>query len=159
MPSRKRHMIILLTTIALAAIGSALALGGAWLVAVAGSFFYLFGGVMFLVTACLLHRRKSTALWVYGGFVFCTLLWAVWEVGFDWWQLGPRGGVIIIIGIWLLTPWVREKLYANISGRASAWALGIPILFSIAAAAYAMTSDPHDHAGSLPTDRIAAGSF
>ncbi len=30
--------------------------------------------------------------------VVAALAWAIWEVGFDWWQLGPRGGLIILLG-------------------------------------------------------------
>ncbi len=64
----------------------------------------------FVITAILLFKRNKAALHFYALFVLATLGWAVWEVGLDWWQLGPRGGLIIVIGIWLLMPWIRKPL-------------------------------------------------
>ena len=90
-------MAILITSIILALIGLALGGGGLWLVLLGGSFFYLLAGIAFLATAILLSMRKVAALWLYAIFVIAALGWAIWEVGFDWWQLGPRGGLIILI--------------------------------------------------------------
>ncbi|WP_162913090.1 hypothetical protein [Rhodospirillaceae bacterium SYSU D60014] len=38
-----------------------------------------------------------------------SLGWAVWEVGLDWWQLAPRGDVIVLIGLYLLMPWITPR--------------------------------------------------
>ena len=151
-------MIISVTVIVLALFGIALAGGGLWLTVIGGSFFYLLAGVLLLLTALTLYRRKAAALWIYGALILVSLAWAIWEVGFDWWQLGPRGGLIILIGLWLLTPWVRRRLAGEAAGRIDVWALAVPVLLSIAVAIYAMVNDPHDLPGSLPTERVAAAS-
>jgi glucose dehydrogenase len=84
-----------------------------------GSIYYLITGIAFIVTAVLLYLRRSLALTLYALIVLGSLGWAIWEVGFDWWQLGPRGGVIILLGIWLLTPWIRKPLgFQSPTGRA-----------------------------------------
>jgi quinoprotein glucose dehydrogenase len=149
-------MTITATSLLLAVIGLCLGLGGAWLVGLGGSPFYLLAGVLFVVTAVLLHRRRRTALWVYGALVLIALGWAVWEVGFDWWQLGPRGGLIIVLGLWLLTPWVTRRLGPPRTGLSGSWPLALPVVLAIAVALYAMTRDPHDLAGSLPTEKVAS---
>jgi quinoprotein glucose dehydrogenase len=131
----------------------ALAGGGAWLVALGGSPFYLFAGLMFLITAALLFRRRAEALWVYALLVLGALIWAIWEVGFDWWQLGPRGGLVILLGIWMLTPQIRRPLgFRSTTGGqypANPWPLAVPVIIAIAVALYSMTTDPHDLAGQL----------
>ncbi|WP_164045495.1 hypothetical protein, partial [Serratia marcescens] len=66
--------------------------------------YYVIAALAFLVTSILLFRRRSAALPVYALLVIGTLGWAIWEIRFDWWQLAPRGGVIILLGLWLLTP-------------------------------------------------------
>lgn len=155
-------MIVLLTSIVLAVFGLALAGGGLYLVVLGGSFFYLFAGLMFLATAVLLAKRLAAALWVYGILVIAALIWAVWEVGFDWWQLGPRGGLIILVGLWLLTPPIRNRLMAGggeHGPRASIWPLAIPVLAAIAVAVFSMTTDPHDIAGTLPSDPTTQATF
>ncbi|CAN7641945.1 glucose/quinate/shikimate family membrane-bound PQQ-dependent dehydrogenase [Rhizobium rhizogenes] len=148
-------MAIGITSLVLALIGLALGGGGLWLVLLGGSFFYLFAGVIFLLTAILLFMRKAAALWLYAIFVLAALGWAIWEVGFDWWQLGPRGGLVILIGLWLLTPWIRRPLgFRSLDGvqyASSPWPLAIPLLAAIVVAGYSMTTDPHDLSGDLPT--------
>lgn len=145
-------MAILVTSILLALIGLYLGIGGGWLIALGGSWYYLIAGIAFVVTAALIWRRRSAALWLYAALVFATLIWAIWEVGFDWWSLGPRGGVIILLALWLLTPWVSRKLVGP-DGRAP---LILAVLASLGVAFYAMSTDPYDVSGSLPTRAVAA---
>ena len=102
-------MAIVITSVLFMLVGLALVGGGLWLIILGGSFFYLFAGAMFLLTAILLLMRRAAALWVYAALVIVALAWAIWEVGFDWWQLGPRGGLIILLGLWLLTPWIAGR--------------------------------------------------
>ncbi|WP_064692264.1 glucose/quinate/shikimate family membrane-bound PQQ-dependent dehydrogenase [Rhizobium aegyptiacum] len=153
-------MAIVVTSILFIIIGLALGGGGLWLVTLGGSIFYLFAGLMFLITAGLLLMRKAVALWVYAVLVVAALAWAIWEVGFDWWQLGPRGGVIILLGLWLLTPWIRRPLGfrspTGITYGANPWPLAVTVVLAVLVAVYSMTTDPHDLAGDLPKDKVAA---
>ncbi|MBZ9792870.1 glucose/quinate/shikimate family membrane-bound PQQ-dependent dehydrogenase [Rhizobium sp. 3T7] len=153
-------MAIVLTSIFFILIGLALGGGGLWLVMLGGSFFYAFAGAMFLLTAILLLLRRAAALWVYAALIAVALVWAIWEVGFDWWQLGPRGGLIILLGLWLLTPWIRRPLGffspTGISYGANPWPLAIPVVIAIAIAGYSMTTDPHRITGNLPTEAVTS---
>lgn len=151
-------MAIIVTSIFFIIIGLTLGGGGLWLVTLGGSVFYLFAGLMFLITAGLLLMRKAVALWVYAVLVVAALAWAIWEVGFDWWQLGPRGGMIILLGLWLLTPWIRRPLGlrspTGITYAANPWPLAVPVILAICVALYSMTTDPHDLPGELPKDTV-----
>ncbi|MGR9420018.1 glucose/quinate/shikimate family membrane-bound PQQ-dependent dehydrogenase [Rhizobium leguminosarum] len=153
-------MAIVITSIFFIIIGLALGGGGLGLVTLGGSVFYLFAGLMFVITAGLLLMRKAVALWVYAVLVVAALAWSIWEVGFDWWQLGPRGGMIILLGLWLLTPWIRRPLGlrspTGITYAANPWPLALPVILAILVALYSMTTDPHDLAGELPKDMVAA---
>ena len=90
-------MINLVTSGLLALIGLALSVGGAWLIAIGGSFYYALAGLAFLFASFLAFSRKPVLLPFYGAFTVASLVWAVWEAGFDWWQLAPRGGLIIVV--------------------------------------------------------------
>lgn len=154
-------MLLPLTAALLALIGLVLTGGGGWLAALGGSLYYLITGIAFLVTAFLLFRRRAAALWLYALIVLGSLGWAVWEVGLDWWQLGPRGGVIVLVGLWLMLPAIRRPLgFVSPSGvhyAASVLPLALANLLAIAVAVYAMTLDPHDLAGTLPDQVVDAG--
>ncbi|CAN7468790.1 glucose/quinate/shikimate family membrane-bound PQQ-dependent dehydrogenase [Rhizobium sp. LjRoot30] len=153
-------MILTLTAVVFAVLGLVLAGGGAYLVALGGSLYYLITGIAFLITAFLLLKRHAAAIWVYGLVVLGSLLWAIWEVQFDWWQLGPRGGIVILLGLWLLTPWIRQPLGlvspAGYRYGVNPWPLALPLIAGIAVALYAMTTDPQDMAGDLPQRTASA---
>jgi len=154
-------MLLTLTAALIAIIGLVLTGGGGWLLSLGGSPYYLVTGIAFLATAVLLFRRSAAALWLYALIVLGSLAWAIWEVGFDWWQLGPRGGVIVLVGLWLMLPAIRRPLgFASPTGTAypaSALPLAVAVVVAIAVAGYSMTQDPHDLAGTLPT-KIANAS-
>ena len=171
-------MALGITALLLALLGLALGAGGLWLTLLGGSPFYLVAGALFLATAVLLWRRRPVALTLYALFTLLALGWAVWEVGLDWWQLAPRGGLIILIGLWLLTPFVRRPLARTVPAvdwgeavapeakplgltpqrrdRANPWPLAAAVLLSVVVAGVSMLSDPHDIAGSLPAPKTAA---
>jgi quinoprotein glucose dehydrogenase len=151
----------MITAILFMLIGIALAIGGGHLLLLGGSAYYLITGLAFILTAVLLFLRKSMALRVYAVIVLASLAWAVWEVGFDWWQLGPRGGVVVLLGLWLLTPWIRRPLgfTSPTNGYrygASATPLALSIIIAVLVAVVSMFMDPYDQSGELPTDSVAA---
>lgn len=141
--------MVLLTSILLGLIGLVLAGGGVWLIVLGGSWYYAIAGLAFLLTALLLSRRSAAALWLYAAIILGTLGWAIWETGFDWWSLGPRGGVIVLLGLWLLTPFITRRLSGG--GRAP---LALAVLASMAVAGYSMTVDPYDISGDLSAEKV-----
>ncbi|MVA79755.1 membrane-bound PQQ-dependent dehydrogenase, glucose/quinate/shikimate family [Agrobacterium vitis] len=153
-------MILIVTAVVFAVIGLALGSGGGYLLSLGGSPFYLIAGLAFILVALLLVMRKAAALWIYGLFILGCLGWAIWEVGFDWWQLGTRGGLVIVLGFVLLLPAIRRRLgplHRREGGiAASAWPVALPVLVALVVAGYSMTQDPYDKPGTLPMDVASA---
>lgn len=144
--------------------GIVLTVGGIWLITVAGSWYYALAGVALLITAMLLFRRKASALWLYAAVVAATLVWALWEVGLDWWPLAARGDVLFLLGLFMLTPWVTRPLLddprataghardARAARRASLPLMASLLLFLLVAIA-SWFVDPHRIEGVLPAAR------
>ncbi|GGD01970.1 glucose/quinate/shikimate family membrane-bound PQQ-dependent dehydrogenase [Aureimonas glaciei] len=107
----RRPPALWVAIILLVLFGAANAVGGLWLITLGGSWYYAFAALGFFATAGLLWARRPAALWVYALFLAGTLVWALWEVGFDWWPLAARGDVIFLLGLLLLTPWVTRALF------------------------------------------------
>ncbi|MBU4137091.1 MAG: membrane-bound PQQ-dependent dehydrogenase, glucose/quinate/shikimate family, partial [Alphaproteobacteria bacterium] len=74
----------------LALIGLVLAVGGAWLLSLGGSFYYLLAGLGLVASAVMLWRLRLLGAWIYVGVFALTVLWALWEVGLNGWALVPR---------------------------------------------------------------------
>jgi quinoprotein glucose dehydrogenase len=85
-------------------------LGGISLTHFGGSVYFVATGALLLVVAALLLFRVRFAVPLYTVFLLASAAWAVWEVGFDWWQLLPRLDVWFVLGLWLLLPWPRRGL-------------------------------------------------
>ena len=144
-------MLINLTVVVVSLLGLVLAGLGGWLVALGGSAAYLAIGLGLLLVAILLASRSALALAAYALLMLLTLAWAVWEVGLDWWQLGPRGGIVVLLGIWLWLPPVRRRLTGG--SRSGGWAgalLGLACLVCAGVAGASVLRDPTAISGVIP---------
>jgi quinoprotein glucose dehydrogenase len=135
-------------------IGIVLAVGGVWLLTLGGSPYYVLAGIGFLATGILLMRGRREAIGVYAITLAATLVWAIWEVGFDWWQLAPRGGIPVLLGIIMLFPVVWRRLDAPHTARLARFPLGLAAVVAVSAvvAGYSMFQDPSALRGELTRD-------
>jgi quinoprotein glucose dehydrogenase len=95
---------------ALALIGLVLAGGGGYLLSLGGSPYYLLCGAAVIVSAVLLFLRRGAGALLYGLTLLATLIWAVWECGYDGWALMPRVVWPAVLGAILLLPPLRRAL-------------------------------------------------
>lgn len=129
----------LVTALLLGLIGLFLAGGGGWLVTLGGSPFYAALGLGLILCAVLVWRQRTIARLVYAFLLAATLGWAFWEVGLDWWPLATRGGLLVLLGLWLLTPWAVGRRGWN-TGRT---VLALVVIGCVGVAGAALLRDPH----------------
>ena len=79
--------------------GLALLAGGVKLSMLGGSLYYLLAGIGIALTGVLLLATRRAALGLYALVLFASTVWALWEVGLDWWQLVPRLALLFALGI------------------------------------------------------------
>ncbi|WP_118133539.1 PQQ-binding-like beta-propeller repeat protein [Oceanicella sp. SM1341] len=144
-------------------LGIALALGGAWLAWLGGSWFYIPLGVVLALSGGLFMAREPSALALYALALLGTLAWSVAEAGFDWWALAPRGALLVVFGILMLAPAIALRLAGRgreaRSGQGAAGGLlGLALLICAGVAGYAVSRNPHDTPGAFPDERMAAGA-
>jgi quinoprotein glucose dehydrogenase len=125
--------LLIVTGILYGLIGIALAAGGCWLLALGGSAYYAAAGLGIFVTGALLIAGRQSALWAYAAVLIGTLVWAVSEIGFDWWPLAARGDIVYPLGLWLLTPWVTRRIAG--SSAPVSWAGTLPLWVGVIAGA------------------------
>jgi quinoprotein glucose dehydrogenase len=132
-------------------IGFSVAAGGAWLAALGGSLYYLVAGTGILLCGALLIARRRSALWVYAAVLIGTLLWAVSEIGFDWWPLAARGDIIVPMGLWLLLPSITRNL--DVGAPSGRMAMVLPLWLGMGASAVVLLiglfSNYHEIDGTL----------
>jgi len=112
-------------------IGLLLTGGGARLVALGGSAYYLLAGLACLGAGYGIWRGRHWGLWLYGAMLGATLLWSLWEVGGAFWLLLPRLTGPMIIGLVLALPLFRRQVTAARDG-ATRFACGLPAVACLA---------------------------
>ena len=124
-----RNWFALLLGILLGLIGLWLALGGAWLLWLGGSAYYLPAGIGCLLAAWFYIRgRPDVGFWSYIAVFVVTCIWALAEVGTEFWPLVPRiVGPAVFAGLVII-----EHLFRRPGGRGLAWSAAV-----LAAAAFA----------------------
>jgi quinoprotein glucose dehydrogenase len=161
--SHRRPLILVISGAVIALLGLALFGGGAWLIALGGSWYYALAGIGMAATGILTIRQRSEAYWLYAVVVLGTLAWAIAEIGLDWWPLVPRGDVVFLVGLYLLMPWIARHLHRPGAVSRSGWrGAGLPLTASLVVAGLvgiaAMFTQQDDLAGTLPNAPQAAAA-
>ena len=132
--------------------GLILLIGGIYLAVLGGSWYYIIAGLLFIATAVLLQKLKSSALIVYAALVLGTVVWGLWEVGSDFFALAPRLDILGVFGLWLLIPAVTRGFDHS---KGAKIALTGSLAITIAVMIYSVFNDPQEIRGELSTKQPA----
>lgn len=86
--------------------------GGAWLITLGGSWYFLPAGIVLFFSGLNIIRGRALGALLFGLVLVATALWSLWEVGLEFWPLVLRlfamavGGVVVALSVPLLT---RER--------------------------------------------------
>ena len=111
--SSRPPWFLLATAAVVLILGIVLVVLGIRLVALGGSLHYLVFGLGLIAVAVLLCMQRQSAISLYAAMLVLTTVWALYEVGLDFWQLLPRLDVWFALGIWLALPFIRRPLRAT----------------------------------------------
>lgn len=156
---RPRGFIGIASLIFAALSGLYLLIGGAWLLALGGSAYYIVTGALLLAVAWLLYRRRPGGLALYALVLVGTAIWSLWESGPDFWALAPRSGVLVIFGVWLL---LVHRRFGAARGLDTGSLLGALVLWACVLV-YAVFNDPQtvngQFAAAAPAPAPVAGGI
>ncbi len=151
--SRSRLLPSLLG-ILLLLMGLVLLAGGVKLSTLGGSLYYLLAGIGLALTGVLLIMARRAALGLYALVLFASTVWALWEVGLDWWQLVPRLAMLFALGIVMLLPWFRRPLLTAEASAMGTRALGAAVVIAGIAALASQFTNPGEIKGQLDRDSV-----
>lgn len=129
-------------------LGLGMALPGGYLVSLGGSAYYLLAGAVLIWAGAELWRGRSRGVWLFGALWLATLLWALWEAGFDGWALLPRLALLTGMGMVLALIYWRPGS-RMVAGMVAAIAL-------LAGAGFVLNSSPVDAVPSVAAAPISA---
>jgi quinoprotein glucose dehydrogenase len=138
--------------------GLAFLAGGVWLTALGGSWYYSLVGIALVGTTILMWRRDRSALWLFGITLVVSLIWALWEVGLDWWELAPRGDLLVFLGILLLLPPVTRRLDIRGSPHQALVGLGVAVGLTVVVGGIALLMPSRYEIDGRLSPPVAGGS-
>jgi quinoprotein glucose dehydrogenase len=126
----------------LALIGVVLTVGGAWLAAIGGSPYYLLAGLGLIASGYFLFRGRLIGALIYTIVFVATLLWALWEVGWQGWALVPRvvgPAVLFLLAMGVVPLLTRSR---SMRGLALSGLVGLAAFAIVAVVASNVTGRP-----------------
>ncbi len=153
-------MLRILFSVLVLALGGVLTVGGIQLVSLGGAWGYIVLGALLVLSAVLMLARRKSGLAVYGVALMFALVWGLAEVGLYWWGLAPRGGLLVLLGLFLLLPPVARSLTKGTDGFRGYGVEGMTLAVSVAitavVAAVSIVTQPYDTPGRFADARMAA---
>lgn len=104
--------------------------GGAWLLSLGGSFYYLIAGLLLAVSAMLTlksDQRGEKIFWIY---LALTIAWALWETGISLWGLQARLTLPLAIAVLVAWPCLRHHWKSSLAAAVLVLALSVGSLIA-----------------------------
>lgn len=141
--------------------GLAMALGGGWLLALHGSPYYVFAGILLIWSGVLLWFRSLKGAGIFGIVYLITLLWTLYETALRLWGWVPRMGFLTGLAFFvaLMLPRLADRAGQSGHYRGLAKILaGICIVFAGTAFALSFISQQsYLSATAMPDTPLVAG--
>src|SRR4051812_34211257 len=102
----KRSISAVILALVMGLIGIVLVVGGAWLLILGGSPYYLIAGVGLLASAWLLFRGRLLGVWIYVGLFLLSAIWGFAEARGNAWAMIPWliAPLVLLIAVLLVAP-------------------------------------------------------
>jgi quinoprotein glucose dehydrogenase len=128
-------------------VGLPLCGGGAWLLFLGGSPYYVLAGLATLLSAIFTWKGDRRGAAIYAGLLVATIVWAIWEAGFDGWALVARLVAPFVLGLGFLVPAIARRLEtgAPLPRRALRFSASVALAVLLGTALHAVgPADPPD---------------
>ncbi len=110
------------------------AVGGGKLVSLGGSWYFLLAGIGLVIAGLLIIRRKPVGALLFGLVFVLSVIWAIWDAGFEFWPLISR---LLAIAVGSIVVALSFPLLRRSAGRTPAYgaSFGLAIVLAIGTAA------------------------
>ena len=144
----------------IAAAGLFFVIGGGRLIGLGGSWYFLIAGVLLVSAGIGIIRGRPLGALLFGLVFLGTAIWALWEVGLEFWPLVSRlfamavGGIVVALSVPLMT----RNPKARGLGWVSVAVLGLGVVATAVSALFPknVIAPTQTAAAAVPVDRAAA---
>ena len=151
LPPRWASWPVLLLCLVMLAGGGYLLIGGVQLISLGGSWYFAVAGAGLLLSAWFLARSHVLGLHIFVVVFVGTVIWAIWEVGFQFWPLVSRLVAPAVLGVLIFLAAPLLKRGSGRPARLPAFAMAALLVVALAATGYrAFQPGPYVAASGAP---------
>ena len=108
--------------------------GGAYLLSLHGSAYFLLAGLGLLGSAVLMLARRPSGAWLFALVALATAVWAVADVGWDFWALFSRVFAFGVLSVLVALAYPSLQRSAGLPGTRAAYGLAAVLAVAVVAA-------------------------
>jgi quinate dehydrogenase (quinone) len=113
-------------------------LGGAYLVTLGGSWYFLLAGIGLIVSSVLLFRQRLSGAWLFAAIMVLTVIWALVDAGLNFWPLVSRLFALGVLSLLVALVYPSLRKTNGLSGGRGGYALSGALVIAMAAGFWGM---------------------
>lgn len=118
--------------------GLCLAVPGLYLLSLGGSFYYVLAGILATLCGVLLYQRRASSVALYWLLLVGTIIWSLWESGFNGWALIPRLDIVLVLGVLLWLARIGSDPSKRRTGVAARAVAAVVVVVAVGAGGFAL---------------------
>jgi quinate dehydrogenase (quinone) len=133
-----RRWLVWIVALGVLVFGVPFTLGGAYLVTLGGSWYFLLAGIGLIVSSILLFRQRLLGAWLFAALMVLTVIWALIDAGLNFWPLVSRLFALGVLSLLVALVYPSLRKTNGLPGGRGGYALGGALVIAMAAGFWGM---------------------
>lgn len=133
-----RRWLVWIVALGVLVFGVPFTLGGAYLVTLGGSWYFLLAGIGLIVSSVLLFRHRLSGAWLFAAIMVLTVIWALVDAGLNFWPLVSRLFALGVLSLLVALVYPSLRKTNGLSGGRGGYALSGALVIAMVAGFWGM---------------------
>ena len=133
-----RRWLVWIVALGVLVFGVPFTLGGAYLVTLGGSWYFLLAGLGLIVSSILLFRQRMLGAWLFAALMVLTIIWALIDAGLNFWPLVSRLFALGVLSVLVALVYPSLRKTNGLPGGRGGYALSGALVIAMAAGFWGM---------------------
>ena len=133
-----RRWLVWIVALGVLVFGVPFTLGGAYLVTLGGSWYFLLAGLGLIASSILLFRQRMLGAWLFAALMVLTVIWALVDAGLNFWPLVSRLFALGVLSLLVALVYPSLRKTNGLPGGRGGYALSGALVIAMAAGFWGM---------------------
>jgi quinate dehydrogenase (quinone) len=133
-----RRWLVWIVALGVLVFGVPFTLGGAYLVTLGGSWYFLLAGIGLIVSSVLLFKQRLMGAWLFAALMVLTVIWALIDAGLNFWPLVSRLFALGVLSLLVALVYPSLRKTNGLPGGRGGYALSGSLVVAMVAGFWGM---------------------